>query len=888
MSKQAPNKAGHLGPRFHAVATGTMFALLTACGGGGDGSVGVAGGQDPDPVILDFPIAFVKRPVPVDEDGLLIQDDARDLLEDLELTVGAHLFVRDRASPSTDDQNITFELMGDLADVRDAEFSYDGERVAFAMRGPFDENLDEEDQPTWNIWEYDIPTETLRRVIASDITAEEGHDIMPHYLPSGRIVFTSTRQRQSKAILLDEGKPQFEALEENRNEPAFVLHVMDADGSDVEQVSFNQSHDLDPTVLDNGQVIFSRWDNAGANSAIHVYKMNPDGTEIELLYGANSHATGTDDSIIQFLQPREQPDGQIVSIVKPFTDTDGGGDIVTVDVLNYVENTQPTVGNIGVLSGPAQEPATINNVRTDSQPSPGGRFRTAFPLWDGTERMMVSWSLCRVMDDMDTPEPEDDLIRACTADRLADPDVVTAPPIFGIWIYDRVEETQLPVVVPEEGFVFTDIAAALPRNLPPVILDLEPGVNADADLVAEAVGILHIRSVYDVDGVDSSGDISVLADPEQTTAAERPARFLRVVKTVSIPDEDIVDIPGTAFGPDGNQGMKEIVAYAPIEPDGSVRVKVPANVALAVSVLDENGRRITPRHQNWLQVKPGEVRECNGCHDPASGLSHGRAQAFDSINAGATTTGSPFPNTDPGLFADFGETMAEVRTRIDPTALNPSVNVVFDDVWTDEAAAGRPADASFVYTYADMMTPPPTIAACVGVWSSACRIVVNYEEHVHPLWGLTRQILDVDGVTVLEDNTCTLCHTPVDDMGNPRVPDAQLDLTDGLDPVVTDHFKAYRELLFNDNEQDVIGGILQDIMVVTGQDPVTGDDILSPVTVPASMSSAGANSSDTFFSRFDTGGTHEGRLSPAELRMLSEWLDVGAQYYNNPFDVPQN
>jgi hypothetical protein len=29
---------------------------------------------------------------------------------------------------------------------------------------------------------------------------------------------------------------------------------------------------------------------------------------------------------------------------------------------------------------------------------------------------------------------------------------------------------------------------------------------------------------------------------------------------------------------------------------------------------------------------------------------------------------------------------------------------------------------------------------------------------------------------------------------------------------------------------------------------------------------------------------HAGMLSPAELRLISEWLDIGAQYYNNPFD----
>jgi hypothetical protein len=30
-------------------------------------------------------------------------------------------------------------------------------------------------------------------------------------------------------------------------------------------------------------------------------------------------------------------------------------------------------------------------------------------------------------------------------------------------------------------------------------------------------------------------------------------------------------------------------------------------------------------------------------------------------------------------------------------------------------------------------------------------------------------------------------------------------------------------------------------------------------------------------------------LSTAELRLLSEWLDIGAQYYNDPFPpTPQN
>ena len=68
-----------------------------------------------------------------------------------------------------------------------------------------------------------------------------------------------------------------------------------------------------------------------------------------------------------------------------------------------------------------------------------------------------------------------------------------------------------------------------------------------------------------------------------------------------------------------------------------------------------------------------------------------------------------------------------------------------------------------------------------------------------------------------------------------------------------------------------------------------GDPILQPVpAVPGpSMSGAGAAQSN-FLSIFEAGGTHAGRLTAAELRLISEWLDVGAQYYNNPFDAPAN
>jgi hypothetical protein len=870
------------------VPVGVLSIALAACGGGGDGGVGVGTSQEPDPVAVDFPIAYTKGPLLDDQMQLQSSTDLRDVQR---FNVGTDLYLRDRASPTAAERNITLDQTDGLGDVMGVEISVDGSKVLFAMRGPFDPNLADEDQPTWNIWEYEIPGDTLRRIIASDITAEGGHDISPHYLADGRIVFSSTRQRQSKAILLDEGKPQFEALDEDRNESAFVLHVMDADGGDLHQVSFNQSHDLDPTLLDNGKVMFSRWDRAGTVNGIHLYQMNPDGSELELLYGRESHLTGTDNGEVQFIGAREMIDGRIMSIVRPFDHPELGGDVVMIDTPTYAENTQPTQANAG-MPGPAQLSATPNEVRTDLLPSQGGRFSSAFPLWDGTGRVLVSWSICRLLVD-DPDNAGSQIIVPCTPAYLADASAQPALPLYGIWMYDPVDQTQLPIVVGEEGVLIGDVVAAQPRGNPQAIPDKTPGVELDPDLVAQNVGILNIRSVYDVDGVDTaSPSIAALADPLQAVAADRPARFLRVVKAVSIPDEDLVDLDNTAFGPNIRQGMREIVAYAPIEPDGSVRIKVPANVPLAVSVLNADGRRISSRHQNWVQVRAGEELTCSGCHSTQSGLSHGRKDSFASVYGGATSTGVPFPNTVAALSPDFGETMAETRTRVscqldNCSALEPSVDLVYEDVWTDPIV--RTPDTSFAYRYAGVPVPP-TLLNCLppNAWSSNCRIVIHYEQHIHPLWGLMRQIIDPDdGVTVQQDNTCTQagCHAPVDAMNMTAVPAAHLDLTDGLSPDQADHFNAYRELLFTDLEQVLDNGALVDRVEQVGIDD-DGNPILVNFPVAPSMRSGGADASPAFFSRFDVGGSHAGYLTLDELRLIAEWLDIGAQYYNNPFDVP--
>lgn len=845
-----------------------FFSLLSACGG----ETGV------DPVVENFGIAYVVRPLPE-----TTVSDSRTLLT---FESGGDLYYRDLASPSAQERNVTASVTGGQGDVRDVTTSYDGTKILFSLRLNDIEGASPEDQPTWDIWEYDIANDRLHRIIATDITANAGNDLSPQYLPDGRIVFTSTRQRQAKAGLLNEGKPQFAALEESRSEPAFVLHVMEADGSDIHQISFNQSHDLDPVVLSSGEILFSRWDDMGSSNQISLYKILPDGTGLEPVYGGHSHVTP--DGTVQFLRPWEMPDGRLLTLVKPFSSPQGGGNLLSIDIENFVNNDQALISANAETGSTAQQPATNLNVTTGTAPSPGGRFSSAFPLWDGTSRLLISWTPCRL-------QSLSGQLMPCTPDKLADPNAQEAPPLYGLYLYNTVDETQVPLLVPREGVIFTDVVATQRRDRPDVLADKV----LDSVLAEAGVGLLHIRSVYDLDGQfnglgASASSVSALADPAGATADQRPARFLRVVKAVALPDRTLVRLTGNAFGRSSSQGMREIVAYAPIEPDGSVKIKVPADVPLAISVLDKDGRRITARHQNWLQVKPGETVTCNGCHDRDSSLSHGSLpRGPAALNTGAVTSGLPFPNTESALFADMGEDMAETRTRLDPSALNPSVDLTYQDIWTDAATAGRPKDAGYALQYSDLATPMPVDAGCVTTWTSACRIVIHYETHIHPLWARNRGV-----------NTCQSCHGPRDGAGQLQIPSAQLDLSDGASDQQAAHFTSYRELLFNDNEQDIVMGALVDRTVqatdnngnLLFETDVNGNPVLDTlgnpipimVTVNVSpvLSTAGALSSSRFFDLFAPGGSHAGRLEPAELRLISEWLDIGAQYYNDPFAVP--
>ncbi len=903
-----------------------LTGILSACGGAdGDAEAQAIG-------IQDVAIAYIKRPTPRAQNGDLIRNDLR---QPAAFTAGGDVYLQPRASATAPVRNITRAITGGNGDVKGLNVSYDGKRLVFSLRLA-DPDPNDNIVPSWNLYEYNMDDNSLRALLPVSIQ-ENGDDISPHYLPDDRIIFASTRQISGKGIRINEGRNgTFVATDENRRNAAFALHVLDKDGS-IRQVSFNPSHDLDPVVLDNGRVLFSRWNNMGSRSNVSLYTMNPDGSDVQLYYGAHSYRTGQNNNTnVHFTHPRQMQDGRILAILRPFVTNFGGGDIVFIDGKRYADNTQPIWEQQGNLAGTAQTLFKSSNATTNGL-SLQGRYNAVFPMQDGSNRYLMSWTQCQILE---TPGDPNSRIIPCTlasSSQLNDPNVTEAPPSYGIFLVDADRNTQIPLIRPQADSIISEIVMAYNQKLPPVIFDKVPGVSADINngFAQEGVGVLHIRSVYDFDNnfsaygyslptMDNDGQpITIdtpeeIANPKNTTADQRPARFVRIIKQVDLPDRSVKRIAGTAFGRSAQQGMREIIGYAPVEPDGSVKIKVPANVPLTLAILDKDGIRISPRHQSWFQVKPGETLECIGCHvhDTANldnNKPHGRPDSASSFNQGAATTGIGFPYSVASLWAQIGETMAETRARhsclpSNPSpcaAMKPSTDLVYDDVWTDQVAANRSADNSFRIDYSNAPVSPlssgaSTANACSNGYNTTissftyCRVVINYTQHIQPIWEKART-----------PNSCVSCHTATN---LAHLNAAQLELTSNPSDQNPDHLTSYRELLFNDNGQDASGN---DIMITrTIQPPIdaNNDGIPDTETVPdpaatrrPSMSTAGARNS--LFMEMMTGrdlnndGTtptdtqgHSTMLTASELKLIAEWLDIGAQYFNDPFDsaVPTN
>lgn len=781
-----------------------------------------------------FPIVYVKRSVQV----------LAEPIDPVSFVAGGDLYWRDAASASAKEINLTQSQTSGVGDVSSPEASYDGTQVVFSMRRSADSS--------WNIWLLDVASKRLTQVLADD----EFDDVHPHFLVDGRIVFSSDRQKQSREQLVNnESTEAFSYVDPKGRHPASLLHVMNVDGSAIEQISFHVGHDRNVTLLSNGKLMFNRWEATGRRNHFPIITMNPDGTAMETLYGAYSKGNS-------FLSPRLLPNGNLIAIHAPIAGSHGAGALIEINI-NQFGDLEDRVA-FPALGAVAQKQLSLSRINIDSGVSEYGRFLSPYPVQDNSNRVLLSWSASNrtEVNDLQTGTIK----------------VIEGSPSYGVYIMDLDTSKMTPVVPAANGVIAYDAIAIQSRAMPTQIDDAFSGIGGLLDEALETAGqgVVHVRSVYDTDSnnlfassmmISSEGEIIALTSPgpgdTRTVVADiatmknrafyavddRPARFVRVTKSVAVPENAAQSLSG-----EGSGVMQQILGYSEVEADGSVLVKVPADTPVAISVLDADGRAIT-NHTSWFQVRPGEVLECFGCHSPRR-----RAPLNVSPIAGShpiVQLGSAQPN----------ESMAKTRARElnlnvnNPDDLNPDISYT-DNIWISDFGAASNAAGTLIVPgstinidYAVLTTPQPVDG------------VINFVDHIQPVFGAAGA-------------NCVVCH----DAGQ-SLP--YLGTNTDSDGVLL----SYKSLLQGVADLDPVNP------VVNLKEGAYLTQRILPYVIAGSPRDSSRNSylteklygTELRAARTLSGGTnHTAFLNVSEMRLFVEWMDIGANYYNSPFGTDNN
>ena len=156
-------------------------------------------------------------------------------------------------------------LLKDTAGVfRDPDVHFDGKHILFAWK----KSQKEDD---FHLYEMEMPSRKLKQITSCLGFA----DIEPIYLPDENILFNSTRNGSAVDCWTVE---------------VSNLYLCDREGRYMRQVGFDQVHTSNPTLLDDGRVVYTRWEynDRGQVFMQPLCQMNPDGTGQAEYYGGNS------------------------------------------------------------------------------------------------------------------------------------------------------------------------------------------------------------------------------------------------------------------------------------------------------------------------------------------------------------------------------------------------------------------------------------------------------------------------------------------------------------------------------------------------------------------------------------------------------------------------
>lgn len=348
-------------------------------------------------------------------------------------------------------------------------------------------------------------------------------------------------------------------MDEYNHSPAEHIYRCNADGSAIERLSFNQSDDFDPVLMPNGQIVYTRWEHFGTFNRFPLFVMNPDGTGIFHKYGPHQR---------NFFHSQVTPNGRLIAIESTMVNEDAG----PIAVLRLENGPADPV-----IDGNDQHWTVLTaDVNNDGEPWTYGAFKYPFPI--GGNRYVASYTL--------PAATEGDTDYALYTFTLSESGSGTVEDPTELSIDD------LTFLYNDPTTNEYDAQLLAPRSKPPVIEDqIDPSLDYGT-FTAEDVFNRSFRDGQEVPqkGVDTIDRIAVFA--------ARPTQV------------------GEANTISANEFEKRaFVGYAPVQEDGSFSIRVPADTPISFATLDEHDRGFVVK-RTWLSVRPGEhFDKCVGCHE---------------------------------------------------------------------------------------------------------------------------------------------------------------------------------------------------------------------------------------------------------------------------------
>ncbi len=415
------------------------------------------------------------------------------------------------------------------------DLSFDAKKIVFSFK-PHNEK-------SFHLYEINVDGTGLVQ-----LTDGIYDDLDPIYLPDGEhVLFITTRGHNYVRCMPPTN--------------AFMLARCDHDGHNIYLVSQSNEPEYLPSVLDDGRVIYTRWEYTDKPlwRAQSLWTLNPDGTAANTFWGNQSVWPDL------LKDARSIPNSRRVMFTGSAHHNWFSGSVGIVDPtkgFNFPDGLTKVTADVPWPesgNGPVDPIESSRYHRSGDYPA----YYSPYPLSE-----------------------QDFLVSASRGGK------------FLLYLMDVDGNRELIY----EGV--NNIFHALPlkpRRLPPLIPDRVQWPSREDRL-------------HPADGVIFSGNVYQGAPQE----LRGKAHYLRILtiepKTYTYWYKRPYISTGPVVSAVQSEGVKRVIGTVPIETDGSVAFSAPSGVALHFQLLDGESRALQTM-RSFTGVMPGEQRGCQGCHE---------------------------------------------------------------------------------------------------------------------------------------------------------------------------------------------------------------------------------------------------------------------------------